>query len=445
MKWAHTQLSDFLCEREGRIKHEDANQLSLQRIRKIDFDGNIHLSESAETKTDMILVRCGDLVISGINASKGAIAVYDGEPDLLATIHYSAYQFDQDRISVEFLKWFFKSTQFSNLLKEQTSGGIKTELKAKHILPLQVKIPSLPEQTKIANHMNVIDAEHSKLEHEVTCQEALIIKLKQAILQEAIQGKLTTDWRAENPDVEPTSHLLRRIKVEKERLITEKKIRKEKPLPQITSGEIPFEIPENWEWCRLGFLGVVSPRNNVPDEKEVSFVPMSAVPAEYKGEIKAEKRLWKEIKTGYTHITDGVVASAKITPCFENGKAAAFRNLTGSVGAGTTELHVLRPILAHADYLLIFLKSPLYIHTGIPKMTGTAGQKRVPLDYFTNALIPVPSLIEQVAIVKQVDSLMKICHNLEAEIEYSRIEAGTLLRAALKEIFLSHNTKDSPK
>jgi len=196
MKWGHAQLSDFLCEREGRIKHEDANQLGLQRIRKIDFDGNIHLSESAETKTDMILVRCGDLVISGINASKGAIAIYDGEPDLLATIHYSAYQLDQDQISVEFLKWFFKSPQFSNLLKEQTSSGIKTELKAKHILPLQVKIPSLPGQTKIANRMNAIDADYSKLKHEVTCQEALIAKLKQAIIREAIQGKLTANWRA---------------------------------------------------------------------------------------------------------------------------------------------------------------------------------------------------------------------------------------------------------
>jgi len=172
---------------------------------------------------------------------------------------------------------------------------------------------------------------------------------------------------------------------------------------------------------------------------------MSAIPVEYKGEIKAEKRLWKEIKTGYTHIAEGVVASAKITPCFENGKAAVFRNLTGSVGTGTTELHVLRPILAHADYLLIFLKSPLYIHTGIPKMTGTAGQKRVPLDYFANSLIPVPPLDEQIAIVKKVDSMMKICHDLEAEVGCFQIEAGNLLRVALKEIFLSHNTGGSPK
>lgn len=445
MKWARAQLSDFLSERGDRIGHEEANRLGLQRIRKIDFDGNIHLSESTATKTGMIRVRCGDLVISGIGATQGAIAVYEGTPDVLATIHYSAYQFDRDQISAEFLKWFLKSAQFADLLKEKSSRRIRVELKAKHLLPLQVKIPNLSGQNKIAKRINAVDAEYLKLKNEISRQDALLDKLKQAILQEAIQGKLTADWRAENPDVDPASRLLHRIKDKRKQLIAEKKIRKQKPLPEITPEEIPFEIPENWEWCRLGFLGAVNPRNNVPDEKEVSFVPMSAIPVEYKGEIKAEKRLWKEIKTGYTHIADGVVASAKITPCFENGKAAVFRNLTGSVGTGTTELHILRPILAHADYLLIFLKSPFYIHTGIPKMTGTAGQKRVPLDYFTNALVPIPPLTEQTAIVKKVNSLMKICHDLEAEIEYSRIEASVLPRAALKELFISHDAEYSSK
>jgi len=445
MKWARTQLSDFLRERGERIEHEKANRLGLQRIRKIDFDGNVHLSESTATKTDMIRVRCGDLVISGIGAAQGAIAVYEGAPDVLATIHYSAYQFDRDRISAEFLKWFLKSAQFSETLKKQASRRIRVEIKAKHLLPLQVKMPNLPGQHKIAERMNAVDAEHSKLEHEIARQDALIAKLKQSILQEAIQGKLTADWRAKNPDVEPASRLLHRIKGERDRLTAEKKIRKQKPLSAIIPEEIPFQIPERWEWCRLGLLGAVNPRNKVADEKEVSFVPMSAIPVEYMGEIKADKRPWREIKTGYTHIANGVVASAKITPCFENGKAAAFRNLTGSVGAATTELHVLHPFLAHADYLLIFLKSPFYIHTGIPKMTGTAGQKRVPLDYFTNALVPIPPPAEQTAIVKKVDSMMKICHDLEAEIERSRTEARALTQAALKEAFISHDTEDSSK
>src|SRR5690606_10940311 len=82
-------------------------------------------------------------------------------------------------------------------------------------------------------------------------QKRLITALKQAVLQEAIQGKLTEEWRKQNPDVEPTSELLKRIKAEKAQLIKDKKIRKEKPLPPITEDEIPFELPDGWVWCRF--------------------------------------------------------------------------------------------------------------------------------------------------------------------------------------------------
>jgi len=92
----------------------------------------------------------------------------------------------------------------------------------------------------------------------------------------------------------------------------------------------------------------------------------------------------------------------KITPCFENRKSVVFSNLTGGLGAGTTELHIVRPHNVIADYILIFLKSPLFIETGIPKMTGTAGQKRVPTDYFAHTPFPLPSLTEQKRIVRRL-------------------------------------------
>ena len=233
MNWESMKLADFLIERKGRIKHSDANQLSLQRLKKIDFAGNIHLDTKTNTRTDMIRVKRDDLVISGINAAKGAIAVYQGNQDALATIHYSAYEFNPERISVDFLKWFFKSPKFAALLKEQVPGGIKTEIKPKHILPLKVKLPRLPEQLRIANRLDRFYSEHTKLICEITHQESLLSKLKQTILQEAIHGKLTADWRTENPEVEPPSQLLGRIREEKQRLIAEKKLRKEKPLSPV--------------------------------------------------------------------------------------------------------------------------------------------------------------------------------------------------------------------
>src|SRR5690606_18511655 len=75
-----------------------------------------------------------------------------------------------------------------------------------------------------------------------------ITRLRQNILQEAVQGKLVP----QDPNDEPASVLLERIKEEKERLIKEGKIKKEKPLPSITEDEIPYELPKGWEWVRLG-------------------------------------------------------------------------------------------------------------------------------------------------------------------------------------------------
>jgi type I restriction enzyme S subunit len=142
---------------------------------------------------------------------------------------------------------------------------------------------------------------------------------------------------------------------------------------------------------------------------------MPLIAAEYGAANGHEVRYWGEIKKGYTHFVEGDVGLAKITPCFENGKSTVFRNLTGGMGSGTTELHIVRPLVASSDYILLFLKSSQFIHNGISKMTGTAGQKRVPTDYFASSPLPLPPLAEQQRIVAKVDELMALCDRLEAE------------------------------
>jgi len=160
---------------------------------------------------------------------------------------------------------------------------------------------------------------------------------------------------------------------------------------------------------------------------------MPLIAAEYGVANQHEIRPWGEIKKGYTHFAEGDVGLAKITPCFENGKSAVFRSLTGGIGAGTTELHIVRPLFVDQDYILLFLKSPHFIETGIPKMTGTAGQKRVPTEYFAHSPFPLPPLAEQNRIVGKVDELMGLCDRLEAaragrERSRDRLAAASLAR-----------------
>ncbi|MFN9881616.1 MAG: restriction endonuclease subunit S, partial [Planctomycetota bacterium] len=118
-------------------------------------------------------------------------------------------------------------------------------------LNYEVNLPPYREQRQLIKRITKARVAVAAAQHEITHQQSLLAKLKQGILQEAIQGKLTADWRAAHPDVEPASQLLHRIQAEKARLIAAKKLRKEKPRPKITPAEIPFEIPKGWEWCRL--------------------------------------------------------------------------------------------------------------------------------------------------------------------------------------------------
>jgi len=140
------------------------------------------------------------------------------------------------------------------------------------------------------------------------------------------------------------------------------------------------------------------------DHEEVSFLPMSAVDASLIDAVDAETRLYREVRKGYTPFATDDVLVAKITPCFENGKIAQAK-LTRLVGFGSTEFHVVRPHVTQLDprFLVHFLRQQRIRKEGERRMTGSAGQRRVPAHFLANLSIPVPSLPEQWRIANILD------------------------------------------
>jgi len=136
----------------------------------------------------------------------------------------------------------------------------------------------------------------------------------------------------------------------------------------------------------------------------VSFVPMSAVSAETAGVTEEETRTFAEVAKGYTPFVTGDVLVAKITPCFENGKIAQAL-LTHRVGFGSTEFHVVRPHANKLDarYALHFLRRGNVRLAGERRMTGSAGQRRVPENFLAKLKIPLPPLAEQRRIAEVLD------------------------------------------
>jgi len=238
-----------------------------------------------------------------------------------------------------------------------------------------------------------------------------IKKLRELILELAVRGKLVP----QNANDEPASELLKRIWTEKAKLVSAGKIKKEKLLPPISEDEKPFELPKGWEWATLASICLINPRNNAEDNLFASFVSMTMIGVALSSSHDQETRLWKEIKQGFTHFAEGDIGVAKITPCFENSKACVFTGLVNGIGAGTTELHIVRPVKETMvpRYILVYLKSPQFLLIGETKMTGTAGQKRVPKEFIESNPFPLPPLAEQQRIVAKVDELMALCDQLE--------------------------------
>ena len=295
-----------------------------------------------------------------------------------------------------------------------TQVGVSREgLSAEKIKHFLIPLPPLAEQHRIVAKANLFMSMCDELEaaeKELDSLEANLAEyLPKSILQAAVRGTLVP----QNIHDEPASELLKRIQEEKSRLIEAGKLKKEKPLPPISEEEKPYDLPNGWEWCRLGEVCLINPRNQLPDDREVSFIPMALISNSYFGGHHQEIRVWGKVKSGFTHFAENDIVLAKITPCFQNGKSCIVKNLKNGFGAGTTELHVLRCLQISPKYLLNFLKNPEFLRDGEKNMTGTAGQQRVPTNYIKNILFPLPPLAEQQRIVAKVDELMTLCEQLK--------------------------------
>lgn len=422
-KWQYKPLSDFLKERENRFKPDDKAIVNYKRLDKIDFSGQIHISEKT-SKTDMILIEPGDLVISGINVAKGALAVYEGDEPITATIHYSSYKFNKDKIDINFLKRFLKSPTFISELQKQVKGGIKTEIKAKHLLSLKVKIPELIEQQKINQHFDASENEISELSKVINTQSILLTKLRQAILQEAIEGKLTAEWRKKNPvrkgdpDYDAEA-LLEKIKAEKEKLIKEGKNKKQKPLPPIKPEEVPFELPEGWVWTKLG-----------------EVIEMIYGKSLTKNQCNKNNKYPVYGSNGVIGFYDKYLTEKNAIIIGRKGSAGALNisyspSWTTDVAYFVEETEQLNFI--YMFYLLKSLKFENFVKGIKPGLNRNEAY---------NIPFLLPPLAEQQAIVERVDQLLAIVDELEKQVADRKEKAEQLMQAVLREAFEGEYTDD---
>ena len=335
-------------------------------------------------------------------------------------------------INPNYIVNYLKSPYVDNLINSITYGVKMPRVGTETMTTLLVPIPPLDEQRRIVEKIDEVAAAVSA--YDVACQKTETLNstfpeaIKKSILQEAVQGKLVP----QDPSDEPAEALLKRIRAEKQRIIKEGKIKKDKHesiifrrdnshyekldgVEHCIDDELPFEIPENWRWCRLGTIAAVLGGKRIPAGRKLT-----------------------ECNTGHVYIrvsdmTDGGVSTDRLLYVPEDiypsisryiiNKADVFITVAGTIGrvgkipdeldgANLTE-NADRLVLAgvNQDWLIKVLQSGM-IQEQIAEATTQVGQPKLAIARIERFLIPLPPLAEQHRIVQRIEELLPLVKGL---------------------------------
>lgn len=324
-------------------------------------------------------------------------------------------------IDLKFYHFVFNSLK-EDIVKNTKTGTSKESINQGNLKNYEIPYFGIEQQhlwiDKLLNTKSIKET----LENEILNQQNLLTKLKQSILQEAIEGKLTAKWREENQDIEPASILLEKIQVEKEQLIKEKKIKKSNPLAEISEEEIPFEIPDSWQWTYLDKVSINRDGNRIPvsqserERKEKIY--------DYYGASGVIDKI-----DGFTHEgiflligEDGANLVSRSTPIAFIASGKFWVNNHAHILQFTNDI-----FLEYIKYYINAIDLKPYITGGFQPKLSQANLNIIKVSF--------PPLEEQKEIINKIEKLFTICDELEEQINSSKQNTQTLMQAVLKEAF----------
>jgi len=278
--------------------------------------------------------------------------------------------------------------------------------------------------------------------HDLTVNPSNASKLKDFVLQLAVQGKLTEEWRNANLDVEPASVLLERIKEEKEQLVREVKIKKQKPLPPIMEKEIPYDLPQGWEWCRLG--EITHNFGQKKPEDRFTYIDVGSIDNK-KGVISNDYQILEANNApsrARKIVHKGCVIYSTVRPYLLN-ISIVDRDFEPEPIVSTA-FAVLQPLASTSEmYLFNYLKSPDFTEYVEYQMIGVA-YPAINDGKLMLGLIPLPPLQEQHQIVAKVNQLLSQIEQLETQTQKRIQLKKDFATASLHQLTNGHTRKHWP-
>ena len=441
--WKKVRLGEILTE--SKVEAENSGCETRLRV-LLNAKGVIQRPITKETAgaTKYFARKSEQFIYGKQNLHKGAFGIIPEKLNgFTSSSDLPAFDVSSDCLP-EWIVYFLRQGDFYLSLIDIAKGAATKRIQPKALFEVEIPLPEIKVQREIIREFKRREETQYVLLNEIQTQKSLLTQLKQAILQEAIQGKLTREWRAQNPKKitgeNSATALLENIKAEKAQLVKEKKIKKEKNLPPIEKEEIPFELPEGWVWCRLLDLCTKTGSGSTPKGGKTAY-KNSGIKF-----IRSQNVYDDGLRTrDIAYISDEIHKKMNGTKVLAED---LLLNITGgSIGrccvvpknfdTGNINQHVaiIRSLKSENGYYLHKVICSSYFQKVIIDVQTGAGREGLPKNKMDEILIPFPPLEEQKAIVERVETLMEKCTALEQQIAQSEQHAQMLMQAVLKEAF----------
>ena len=439
-QWKKVKIGDFLTESKIIAEQSDADhritvRLNCKGIEKRD------LKAEKEGATKYYIRKAGQFIYGKQNIHKGAFGIIPKELDgYTSSADLPSFDFDLSKCNPEWLCLCLKVDERYKKLQKNVKGVGSQRLAVNVFLDEEIPLPDLQEQNKIILKVSEFVSKTEKLIEEIESQKEYVKLLRQNILQDAIEGKLTTDWRNShpvikgNPDYDAEA-LFEKIQKEKD------SNKKQKELPPITDKEKPFEIPEGWKWIRLG-------------EIVDSVVYGTSSKCSYDSNQNSAILRIPNISLGY--VDDSDLKYTNLSESEKNDLSLKENDLLVIRSNGSPEIvgkmvYVPKKYenFCYAGYLirLRFTVSLIGFYIGNisnakslrnqieEPLRSTVGINNINSDEIKSLNFPLPPLAEQTVIVQVIgENLMKV-DKLESQIQEQETYTKQLMQSILKDAF----------
>ena len=405
-------------------KYKRLEDENLQAYGVTNKDGIVITGKDISDDTSNYTVVSGKtFVYNPYRINVGSIGLADDSFKGIVSPAYIVFKVKND-IHPEFLLLYLKSSLGINLIKWYGNrGGVRSALRSNDLEKIDFPDLSYQQQEEALKNINKFIKIQEDLKQEIENQAKYISKLRQSILQDAIQGKLVP----QNPNDELASELLKKIKEEKEQLIKEGKLKREK-LNYNTINQVPYELPNTWQWCK--FYEIANIASNLVSPDKYLDLPHIAPNNIEKGNGKLLQynsvRADNVISCNH-HFFAGQILYSKIRPNLSKLVIVDFEGLCSA------DMYPINSYI-ETSYLKLYMLSKIFLSYSTKNDTRVAMPK-INQEELNNIPVPLPPKAEQKRIADKVDKLMQLCDKLENENNNAQKASSELLQSIMQKYF----------